>query len=153
MVVFFKKGATLITAVDTDHKLTDVDKEKLSWLFDGAKPLASTSVKGRFIGPRKEMITPWSTNAVEITQNMGLKGINRIEQFILTREESPRYDKMLQRLYDGLNSSVFKVDRKPEPIVYIDDITTYNQQEGLALSPDEEEYLRQLAKKIGPSSY
>lgn len=149
MVVFFKKGATLITAVDTDHKLTDVDKEKLSWLFDGAKPLASTSVKGRFIGPRKEMITPWSTNAVEITQNMGLKGINRIEQFILTREESPRYDKMLQRLYDGLNSSVFKVDRKPEPIVYIDDITTYNQQEGLALSTDEEEYLRQLAKKLG----
>lgn len=149
MVVFFKKGATLITAVDTDHKLTDVDKEKLSWLFDGAKPLASTSVKGRFIGPRKEMITPWSTNAVEITQNMGLKGINRIEQFTLTREESPRYDKMLQRLYDGLNSSVFKVDRKPEPIVYIDDITTYNQQEGLALSPDEEEYLRQLAKKLG----
>lgn len=149
MVVFFKKGATLITAVDTDHKLTDVDKEKLSWLFDGAKPLASTSVKGRFIGPRKEMITPWSTNAVEITQNMGLKGINRIEQFTLTREESPRYDKMLQRLYDGLNSSVFKVDRKPEPIVYIDDITTYNQQEGLALSTDEEEYLRQLAKKLG----
>jgi hypothetical protein len=149
MVVFFKKGATLITAVDTDHKLTDVDKEKLSWLFDGAKPLASTSVKGRFIGPRKEMITPWSTNAVEITQNMGLKDINRIEQFTLTREESPRYDKMLQRLYDGLNSSVFKVDRQPEPIVYIDDITTYNQQEGLALSPDEEEYLRQLAKKLG----
>ena len=70
MVVFFKKGATLITAVDTDHKLSDVEKQKLSWLFDGAKPLASTSVSGTFIGPRKEMITPWSTNAVEITQNM-----------------------------------------------------------------------------------
>ena len=149
MVVFFKKGATLITAVDTDHKLTDVEKEKLSWLFGGAKPLASTSVKGTFVGPRKEMITPWSTNAVEITQNMGLEGIKRIEQFHLTKEENPSYDKMLQRVYHGLNSKVFNVDRKPEPIVYIDDITAYNKQEGLALSEDEENYLRDLAKKLG----
>jgi phosphoribosylformylglycinamidine synthase len=27
------------------------------------------------------MITPWSTNAVEITQNMGIEGIIRIEEF------------------------------------------------------------------------
>lgn len=149
MVVFFKKGATLITAVDTDHKLSDVEKQKLSWLFDGAKPLASTSVSGTFIGPRKEMITPWSTNAVEITQNMGLEGISRIEQFVLTKEENPHFDKMLQRVYKGLNSRIFKVERKPEPIVYIEDIATYNRQEGLALSHDEEEYLRKLSEKLG----
>ena len=149
MVVFFKKGATLITAVDTDHKLSDVEKQKLSWLFDGAKPLASTSVSGTFIGPRKEMITPWSTNAVEITQNMGLEGISRIEQFVLTKEENPHFDKMLQRAYKGLNSRIFKVERKPEPIVYIEDIATYNRQEGLALSHDEEEYLRKLSEKLG----
>lgn len=149
MVVFFKKGATLITAVDTDHKLSDVEKQKLSWLFGGAKPLLSTSVSGTFIGPRKEMITPWSTNAVEITQNMGIEGIKRIEQFELTRSETPAYDKMLQRVYNGLNSKIFKVERKPEPIVYIDDIATYNRQEGLALSADEENYLRQLSEKLG----
>ena len=73
MVVFFKKGANLIYAVETNHKFTPEEAEKLTWLFDGATPLSSTSVKGRFVGPRKEMITPWSTNAVEITQNMGLE--------------------------------------------------------------------------------
>ena len=149
MVVFFKKGAAKVIAVESDHRFNDEEKEKLSWLFGGATPLVSTSVKGRFIGPRKEMVTPWSTNAVEITQNMGLQGITRIEEFLLTRDEEPRFDKMLQRLYDGLNSRVFTTSRQPEPIVYIDAIAEYNRSEGLALSPDEEQYLRDLSAKLG----
>ncbi len=149
MVVFFKKGAVEVIAVETDHKFSPEENEKLTWLFGGAKPLVSTSVKGRFVGPRKEMVTPWSTNAVEITQNMGLKGITRIEQFSLSRDAEPKHDKMLERIYDGLNSRVFRTDRKPEPIVYIDDISEYNRSEGLALSPDEEAYLRDLSEKLG----
>ncbi len=149
MVVFFKKGAAKVIAVETDHKFSPEEKEKLTWLFGGATPLVSTSVKGRFIGPRKEMITPWSTNAVEITQNMGLEGITRIEEFMLTRDEEPAFDKMLQRLYDGLNSKVFTTSLQPEPIVYIDDISEYNRSEGLALSPEEEQYLRDLSAKLG----
>lgn len=149
MVQFFKKGANLVTAVETDHKLSPEEIEKLQWLFDGAKPISGTSVKGRFVGPRKEMITPWSTNAVEITQNMGLEGITRIEQYSRVSGEEASYDKMLQRMYDGLNSTLFKVNRVPEPIVYIDDIAAYNRQEGLALSPDEEVYLQNLSHKLG----
>ena len=133
MVIYFKKGTSEVIAVESTHKFSEQEKEKLTWLFGGARPLASTSVKGRFIGPRKEMITPWSTNAVEITQNMGLQGITRIERFRLTRDEEPRYDRMLERLYDGLNSKVFDISREPEPIVYIDDISEYNRSEGLAL--------------------
>lgn len=149
MVTYFKKGTSEVIAVESSHKFSEQEKEKLTWLFGGARPLASTSVKGRFIGPRKEMITPWSTNAVEITQNMGLQGITRIERFRLTRDEEPRYDRMLERLYDGLNSKVFDISREPEPIVYIDDISEYNRSEGLALSEDEEQYLRGLADKLG----
>ncbi len=149
MVVFFKKGAANVIAVETDHKFSHEENEKLSWLFGGAKPLVSTSVKGTFIGPRKEMVTPWSTNAVEITQNMGISGINRIEQFTLTRDETPKFDKMLERVYNGLGSTVFNVNRSPEPIVYIDDITEYNRSEGLALSPEEEQYLRELSDRLG----
>ena len=149
MVVFFKKGANQIIAVETSHKFDDSEKQKLSWLFDGAVPLTSTSIKGRFIGPRREMITPWSTNAVEITQNMGLSGITRIEEFYRTNADDPKFDKMLQRIYQGLNSKVFAVDKTPDPIVYIDDISDYNKKEGLALSADEEQYLRDLAKKLG----
>lgn len=149
MVQFFKKGADLVTAVETDHKLSPGEIEKLEWLFDGAKPLGGTSVKGRFVGPRKEMITPWSTNAVEITQNMGLEGISRIERYTRVHGDEAVYDKMLQRVYDGLNSTLFKVNRVPEPIVYIDDIAAYNRKEGLALSADEEAYLQGLSRKLG----
>ena len=150
MVQFFKKGSSTFYAVETDHRLDQHEKEKLMWAFSDAKPLSATSVKGRFIGPRREMITPWSTNAVEIAQNMGLTGITRIEQFDRVPEgEEPVFDKMLSRLYDGLNSRVFHIDRKPDPIVKINDIHEYNKAEGLALSPEEEAYLDGLAKKLG----
>ncbi len=149
MVVFFKKGAGTIYAVETSSRFDQSDKEKLSWLFGGAKPLATSSVKGTFIGPRKEMITPWSTNAVEITQNMGIEGIARIEQFNATLDESPTYDRMLERLYHNLDSKVFEFSRDPEPIVEIKDLHQYNLDEGLALSPEEEQYLIGLAERLG----
>ena len=149
MVVYFKKGANLVYAVETDHRLTDDEKARLTWLFDGATPLQATSLKGKFIGPRKEMITPWSTNAVEITRNMGLEGITRIEEFHRTAEAEPTFDKMLSRLYDGLNSKVFTTSNTAAPIEYIDDISEYNKREGLALSPEEEDYLRGLAERLG----
>ena len=149
MVVFFKKGANLVIAVETDHKFSEEEITKLTWLFDGAKVLSTTSIKGRYIGPRKEMITPWSTNAVEITQNMGLSGITRIEEFYKVNGEDAQFDKMLQRVYDGLNSRIFTINKTPDPIVYIENIKEYNLSEGLALSPKEEKYLEDLSAKLG----
>lgn len=149
MVVFFKKGANLVIAVETDHKFSEDEITKLTWLFDGAKVLSTTSIKGRYIGPRKEMITPWSTNAVEITQNMGLSGITRIEEFYKVNGEDAQFDKMLQRVYDGLNSRIYTINKTPDPIVYIENIKEYNLSEGLALSPEEEKYLEDLSAKLG----
>lgn len=149
MVVFFKKGASTVIAVETDHQFSQQENEKLSWLFDGAKPLVSKSVKGTFVGPRREMTTPWSTNAVEITQNMGITGITRIEQYNLSKDNPPRHDKMLERVYNGLDGKIFNPGRTAAPIVYIEDIAEYNRAEGLALSPDEENYLRELSNKLG----
>lgn len=148
MVVFFKKGATQFFAVDTNHPFSEQEQHKLTWLFDGARPLSARRIKGTFVGPRREMITPWSTNAVEITQNMGIDGIVRIEEYTKTVDE-PKFDPMLQRVYDSLSADVFRVDKKPDDIVYIDDISAYNAAEGLALSPEEEEYLRDLSKRLG----
>ncbi|MDE6317808.1 MAG: phosphoribosylformylglycinamidine synthase, partial [Muribaculaceae bacterium] len=148
MVIFFKKGTGLIYGIETDHCFSEQEIVRLTWLLSGAKPLSSTSVKGLFRGPRKEMITPWSTNAVEITQNMGLGGITRIEQFVRTEPDAD-YDRMLYRIYDGLNSRVFDTNRKPDEVVHITDIREYNKAEGLALSPDEEQYLDDLSKKLG----
>jgi len=150
MVVFFKKGATKVYAVETTAALSVADEERLTWLFDGARKLVSKRLAERYVGPRKEMVTPWSTNAVEITRNMGINTIERIEEFdAVPRGAEPVYDPMLRRLYEGITSEVFTTDKAPDDIVYINDIAAYNQAEGLALSEEEQEYLRQLSEKLG----
>ena len=148
MITFFKKGAATIYAVGADHALSPKELEKLEWLLGGVQ-VHDHTLRGTFIGPRKEMITPWSTNAVEITQNMALTGITRIEEFTTTKEKDPKYDKMLQRVYHTLDSDTFTITRTPDPIVYIDDIESYNKSEGLALSPEEVDYLKGLAQRLG----
>lgn len=149
MIRFFEKGDCTIFAVACDHNFSDAEVEKLRWLFGGAELLSDIKVEGTFVGPRKEMITPWSTNAVEITQNMGLAGISRIEEFFLSKSKNPVFDKMLQRVYHNLDETVFDVDRKPEEIIHITDIEKYNEEEGLALSPEEVDYLKKLGEKLG----
>ncbi|MDD2961324.1 MAG: phosphoribosylformylglycinamidine synthase [Muribaculaceae bacterium] len=148
MINFFKKGAKSIFAVEVNHTLSTDEVEKLKWLFGDADFLKSTSLKGTFVGPRREMITPWSTNAVEITQNMGLEGITRIEQFEKSDIEEPIFDKMLQRIYKNIGDDIFTITKAPEEIVHINNLEEYNQKEGLALSPEEIDYLKNLSLRI-----
>ena len=146
MILFFKKYDKAI-AVDTQFSLNQIDIDKLLWLFGDALAISTDQLEGNFIGPRKEMITPWSTNAVEITQNMGIVGIVRIEEFFDCDDQS-RFDPMLQAFYQGLTQSLFTIEHQPESVLYIDDIDDYNQRQGLALSQDEILYLQEVAVKI-----
>ena len=148
MITFFKKGVSTVYAVSSKNALSTTDVNKLEWLL-AATLVAEPMVKGTFVGPRREMITPWSTNAVEITQNMSLTGIDRIEEFTRSKEDAPTFDPMLQNVYHTLNERVFTVDRQPEPIVHISDLRAYNEQEGLALSEEEIQYLQQLSQRLG----
>jgi len=148
MVLFFK-GNFQIFAVQLSQELSKNDQDKLFWLFGLAPMIDQPEVSGWFVGPRKEMITPWSTNAVEITRNMGIEGAIRIEEFFEAESQEATFDPMLQNMYKGLNQDVFKIDRDPEPIIAIEDIADYNQKEGLALSPDEIEYLIDVSEKMG----
>ena len=138
-----------VIATQADHKLCTEEIEKLCWLYGGAELLEEESLQGCFIGPRREMITPWSTNAVEITQNMSLGGISRIEEYFPVENEDADYDPMLQRMYKGLNQDIFTVDIEPASIQYIDNLEEYNEQEGLALSPEEIEYLHRIENELG----
>jgi phosphoribosylformylglycinamidine synthase len=149
MVLFFKKADAGYIAVDADQKFNAQDIEKLTWLFSDAEFVDIQSVDGWFIGPRREMITPWSTNAVEITQNMSLKGIRRIEEYFAAKGQDSEHDPMLQRIYNGLDQAIFTIDKQPDPVVYIEDLASYNQQEGLALSQQEMDYLNGVSEKIG----
>ncbi len=151
MVVFFTKDDATVYAVDTDHQFDAAEIERLQWLFGGAQLLSGAdNLAGAYTGPRKEMISPWSTNAVEITQNMGLSGISRIEEFHkVPCGEEPVFDPMLQTVYHSPGSDVFAIGESPAAAVEIDDISEYNSREGLALSADEEGYLSELAKRLG----
>jgi phosphoribosylformylglycinamidine synthase len=148
MILFFRSKANTIYAVGTQHPLQHVDIEKLIWLFSGAQPLNEKALSGNFIGPRKEMVTPWSTNAVEITQNMGISGIIRIEEFYAATETSS-FDRMLQHQYVGLDQDLFTIHHTPDPIIEIDNIGAYSEKEGLALSKEEIEYLNGVSKELG----
>lgn len=149
MILFFETPQGSIVATETGHKLTDVEVKELCWLYGGARLLKEDALTGWYVGPRREMVTPWSTNAVEITQNMGLHGIVRIEEYFPVSSPDADHDPMLQRMYDGLDQQVFTVDIKPAPIEHISDLEAYNEQEGLALSPAEIDYLRGVEKQLG----
>ena len=149
MVVFFENKQRNIIALECQERLDQESIAKLVWLFGEAKQLLTPTIEGHFFGPRKEMITPWSTNAVEITQNMSISGITRIEEFIPVAADDNSFDPMLQAKYNNLDQNLFFIDRKPEAIKNIDDIEAYNIQEGLALSEEEISYLKSIREKIG----
>ena len=149
MILFFRTPTKSVIATEVSQELPSEDIQKLSWLYGEATVENEENLKGCFIGPRREMITPWSTNAVEITQNMGLTGVLRIEEYFPVKDENAEYDPMLQRMYKGLNQEIFTVNIKPQPIVHIENLEEYNEKEGLALSREEMDYLLKVEKDLG----
>ena len=149
MILFFRTPQQSIVATAVDHQLNQDEIKELCWLFGNAQLVEGESIDGFFVGPRREMITPWSTNAVEITQNMNLHGISRIEEYFSVSSADADHDPMLQRMYEGLDQTVFTVNHEPEPIKHVENLEEYNEQEGLALSPEEMEYLHNVEKQVG----
>ena len=149
MILFFRTPSQTVIATEIDHQPNLDEIDKLRWLYGDATPEEAQTLNGFFVGPRREMVTPWSTNAVEITQNMSLDGISRIEEYFPVESEQAEHDPMLQRMYDGLGQNIFTIDHQAEPIKYVDDLEKYNEEEGLALSEDEMAYLHKLEKENG----
>ncbi|MFS4492197.1 phosphoribosylformylglycinamidine synthase [Maribacter sp. 2308TA10-17] len=149
MIHFFGEQTTKVFAVQTSQELSQEDTKKLTWLFGNLPQINAASLDAFFIGPRAAMITPWSTNATEITQNMGISGIVRIEEFKAVDEAFSDFDPMISQKYAALTQDIYTIDVKPESILEIDDVASYNQQEGLALNEEEVAYLNQLSTKMG----
>ncbi len=149
MIHFFGDKATKVFAVQTAQEIAQEDSNKLTWLFGNQPKIEAASLDAFFVGPRAAMVTPWSTNATEITQNMGITGIIRIEEFHAVSEDFADFDPMLSQKYKSLGQDIFTINIVPEAIQEIDDIASYNEKEGLALSEEEVAYLEGLAKKLG----
>lgn len=149
MIYFFSSPSDTVFALQIKRELTQTDINKLEWLFGGAKLQQETTLTDFFVGPRAAMVTPWSTNAVEITQNMDIQDIIRIEEFQKVAESYTDFDPMLSQKYNLLDQDIYTINIKPEPILEINDIATFNKQEGLSLSDEEVDYLNNLAKRLG----
>lgn len=148
MIHFFSGQSNTVFVLQTEQALFSTDITKLEWLFGDAKLQNETLLSGFFVGPRAAMVTPWSTNAVEITQNMAIEGIIRIEEFEKVETDFTNFDPMLSQKYNGLDQGIYTIAIKPESILEIIDIAAYNKQEGLSLSDDEVGYLNDLATKL-----
>ncbi|MEJ1223640.1 phosphoribosylformylglycinamidine synthase [Sediminicola sp. 1XM1-17] len=149
MIHFFGDLNTKVFAVQSNNVLSTEDITKLTWLFGNQPQINSASLDAFFVGPRAAMITPWSTNATEITQNMGISGIVRIEEFKASSKDATDFDPMLLQKYSVLSQEIFTVKIEPEAVLEIEDIAAYNEKEGLALSSEEVDYLNNMSKKIG----
>ena len=149
MILFFQTPQNSVIATEVDHQLSQEETQELCWLYGDAQLVEGERMQGFFVGPRREMITPWSTNAVEITQNMSLRGISRIEEYFPVASKDADHDPMLQRMYEGLDQSIFTVNIEPQPIKRVENLEEYNEQEGLALSPEEMEYLHKIEQANG----
>jgi phosphoribosylformylglycinamidine synthase len=149
MIHFFGNQNSKVFAVQATKEFSTETISKLTWLFGDQAKLEQASIDAFFVGPRAAMVTPWSTNAVEITQNMGIDGIIRIEEFISVSKDFMEYDPMISEKFKGLHQGMFTIDIKPKPILEINDITAYNAKEGLALNDEEIDYLEGVAKRIG----
>jgi len=148
MILFFRKDSTTLFALQSSAPISDQNISKLSWLFAGAKPIQANEISGTFIGPRAAMISPWSTNAVEITQNMDVAGITRIEKYMEASGGDIAFDPMLSQKFDGLSQELFDINIEPEEVLEIHNIAEYNSKEGLALNEDEVDYLNKLSDRL-----
>ena len=148
MIHFFENNLNVVYAVQAQNEISQDDISKLNWLFGQATKLDQKTLEQYYVGPRASMVTPWSTNAVEITQNMGVSGIIRIEEFLKVDENFTDFDPMVAQKYSALTQDMFTINITPEPIMDVEDIADYNRTEGLALSDEEVDYLQQLSKKL-----
>lgn len=149
MILFFKTQKETVIATEVDHQPQPNELERLCWLYGDATLMTTQELEGFYVGPRREMVTPWSTNAVEMTQNMNLDGILRIEEFFPVASAKAEYDPMLQRMYEGIGQDVFRVEREPQPVKHVENLEEYNEAEGLALSADEITYLHEMERQLG----
>ncbi|MDC0496879.1 phosphoribosylformylglycinamidine synthase [Flavobacteriaceae bacterium] len=150
MISFFGDNTrNKIFAVESNNTLTKEEVDKLTWVFGEKSIINCNEVNYTFLGPRAAMITPWSTNAVEICQNMGVNSLVRIEEFNKVDFDYSDFDYMVYERFEKLDQNIFSIEVEPEKILTIENIEKYNLQEGLSLNSEEIAYLNSISKKIG----
>ncbi len=160
--------------VQTGRELTGDERRVLEALLTYGPALASAAIQPAdqliVVIPRPGTISPWSSKATDIAQVCGLKAIERIERGIayFVRASSPLSQEQLQTLapalYDRMTeTALFSYDdavhlfdhEAPRPLNTVpllargkSALVEANESLGLALSPDEIDYLVENFNKL-----
>jgi phosphoribosylformylglycinamidine synthase len=134
--------------VESSEALSAEALKRLGWLL-GAEIATGAEAAAEYIGPRKEMVSPWSTNATDICRNVGIRGIRRIEFFRPGGKDAGEFDPMLEERYRGLREDSLRVDGSPAAAFAVENIEAFDAREGLALSGDEIAFLQWSASEMG----
>jgi phosphoribosylformylglycinamidine synthase len=148
MTSSFYRGSSNVYLVQTTADLSAEEIKRLEWLLE-AKKLSDSKLDGPFLGSRKEMLTPWSTNATEMAQNIGVKSVTRVEEFTKIEQSATAPDPMLQAVYPTLTLDIFDSKETGETNSPVTNIKKFSDDFGLALSDEEVTYLQDVSKEIG----
>jgi len=145
MIVFFKNKDHYIYAAVTQTQLSKQALDKLHGLFQGYA-YTTESFTHSYIGPHPTMVSPWSTNVVEIIENIGIESISRVESL---RPQDETFDPLLEFHYETIGQHIFDQTQRPHDIQWIEatHIDTYQKSQNLNLDPSEVGHLKACALK------
>ncbi|WP_127958223.1 phosphoribosylformylglycinamidine synthase [Serratia microhaemolytica] len=156
--------AEYVHFVDLRAPLTAEQQIKLQLLLKYGPSLAKHTPEGRLllVTPRPGTISPWSSKATDIAHNCGLSQIKRLERGVAFYITAPAlaatdwhtlanllHDRMMETVFDDLQQAEqLFAQQQPAPYQVVDIIThgrkaleQANSKLGLALAPDEIDYL------------
>ncbi|RIL08508.1 MAG: phosphoribosylformylglycinamidine synthase, partial [Proteobacteria bacterium] len=149
MHAYFFSCENLVYLVEANHPIDSESLAKISWLTQ-APYFQGSMVSGAFLGPRREMITPWSSNACDILSNMGISGVLRMEYFErISDPNHSKHDPMLQAVYNDLDNSTLHVDGAAQASFEVENLREFNREAALALSDEEISFLEDAQRELG----
>jgi len=159
--------AEYIHIADTEGALSSTDNKKLVELTSYGTPFTGSAEGTLYlVVPRPGTISPWSSKATDIAHNSGLSAVKRIERGIAyyVRGESETSERIDAIIHDRMTETVlpdFKSAKelfethKPKEFSRVDislgkhALVEANHTLGLALAPDEIEYLYDAYSGLG----
>ena len=144
-------------AVDAPSGLSQDEIQKLSSLLE-ATFRQPENIHGFWVTPRIGTVSPWASKATDIAHNCGLTSIRRIERVMaVTFATDDDIDSWMPLMHDRMTQSVLRDYQDIEQLFRQPESTSFqtvdilnggkealikaNQTLGLALSPDEMDYL------------
>jgi len=157
--------ARYVHFVELEQDLSNAERKMLEQLLGGGSVAAGSSTHRLWVVPRIGTISPWSSKATDIAHNCGLVKIARIERGICFDVdldegvvlEDAAMESLLALLHDRMTESVLTraedaealfSHAEPAPLTCVDilqggrdALLAADRKLGLALSPDEIDYL------------